>query len=248
MMSQHDVLWNNPRSDLASGVEHHSFMSKAIGAKVGYCVGLPPKYQPGGKRLPLLLFLHGSGRSESSDAGPGGYFQTVLDNASRLTTLLYLDGSTLIATIIDSYDNVGNRTGRLRDGVTTTWSYDNDYRLLGQQVAGSYATFSYDANDNLLSKWHQGSNPITIAYDAANRPVTYAQGADLTTLTWAQRGVLNTSKTGTSTTTFTYEDITNRLFYLAPPTGNNSSYTCLGLGMTLGRTTALLRQRLFPSS
>jgi YD repeat-containing protein len=166
------------------------------------------------------------------------------DNASRLNTLLYLNGATPIATFVDTYDNVGNRTGETRDGVATVWSYDDEYRLLGQQRTGSYATFTYDANDNLLTKWQQGTNPISLTYNAANRPVTYLQGADLTTLTWAQRGILSTSKTGSPITTYLYEDITNRLFYVQPTGGTNSSYTYNGDGLRLqtkeGTTTSTM--------
>ncbi len=75
------IPWSNPRNDYEVGVTHHTLYSKANKADIGYCLGLPPSYEGKEGRLPLLIFLHGAGGSETSDAGPGGYFRTVLDNA-----------------------------------------------------------------------------------------------------------------------------------------------------------------------
>ena len=65
--------------------------------------------------------------------------------------------------MVDTYDAVGNRTGRNQDGVLTTWTYDNSYRLTGQQTSGGYATFTYDAVGNTLVKHQQGSSPMLAA-------------------------------------------------------------------------------------
>jgi YD repeat-containing protein len=43
-----------------------------------------------------------------------------------------------IATMIDAYDNVANRTSRNKDGTVTTWSYDQAYHLIRQHTSGGY--------------------------------------------------------------------------------------------------------------
>src|SRR5438034_465053 len=100
------------------------------------------------------------------------------DAAGRLTTQIELKTATSapILTMVDTYDAVGNRTGRIQDGVRTTWTYDNGDRLTAQQTSGGFATFTYDAVGNTLLKNQQGSSPMTFVYDAANRITTIQQG------------------------------------------------------------------------
>lgn len=77
--------------------------------------------------------------------GLGSVRQYGFDAADRLTTQIEYVSSSPIMTFIDSYDPVGNRIGRLQNGIAFTWVYDSDYRLTGQQNAGGCATFQYEA-------------------------------------------------------------------------------------------------------
>jgi YD repeat-containing protein len=139
-----------------------------------------------------------------------------------------------IATMVDSYDPVGNRTGRNQDGVVTTWSYDNDYRLTGQQTSGGYATFQYDPAGNILVKWQEGSAPMSMAFDAANRITTIQQGADRTTMLYDATGNQIEENLNGSRTTNQYDN-ENRLIGVQFPTGSPSTYSYDG-GDGLRRT------------
>jgi len=86
-------------------------------------------------------------------------------------------GGTPLVTFVDSYDSVGNRTGRIHSGVVTTWVYDSIYRLTGQEKSGQAATFVYDDAGNLTVKWQEGSSPLTMSYDAGNRLTTSLLGS-----------------------------------------------------------------------
>ncbi|GMV88358.1 MAG: hypothetical protein AMXMBFR81_12890 [Chthonomonas sp.] len=152
------------------------------------------QYDADSRRTTLLLGLGSKRRYE-------------YDSVGRVTTHIEFDSSNQrIYTMVDSYDAVGNRTGRNTNGNPTTWLYDDAYRLIGQEKSGQTATFSYDENSNLVLKHHQGGNPRTIAYDVADRITTYQEGSALTTLSWQGRGAMHTQKTGADTTTFTYSD------------------------------------------
>ncbi|MBZ0213761.1 MAG: hypothetical protein K8H99_08185 [Nitrospirae bacterium] len=152
------------------------------------------QYDADSRRTTLLLGLGSKRRYE-------------YDSVGRITTQIELNSSNQrIYTMVDSYDAVGNRTGRNSNGNPTTWLYDDAYRLIGQEKSGQTATFVYDANSNLTTKQHQGGSPRTIAYDVADRITTYQEGSALTTLAWQSRGAMHTQKTGTDTTTFTYSD------------------------------------------
>ncbi len=156
------------------------------------------------------------------------------DSAGRLTTQVELNAAgNPIITLVDSYDDAGNRTGRTRDGVATTWTYDNAYRLTGQQTSGGWATFTYDGAGNMTLKSQQGSNPMTMAYDAANRITTIAQGTgagSLTTVTFDANGNLTVEQVDSSRTSYVY-DHENRLINVLFANGTRSTYTHDGLGL-----------------
>lgn len=61
-----EISWNNPPEEPIPGVEHRSFESSALGETVGYSVLLPPGYEQGDDRYPVLYWLHGAGGHESS--------------------------------------------------------------------------------------------------------------------------------------------------------------------------------------
>jgi len=85
-------------------------------------------------------------------------------------------------------------------------------RLIGQQKSGQRATLAYDNNSNLTTKWHQGGNPQTMVYDAADRLTTMQSGGTTGTMSWFSRGAMrNQYETGTIKATYSYTDINNNL-------------------------------------
>ncbi len=65
--------------------------------------------------------------------------------------------------------------------LVTDYVYDPDTRLIGQQGTGNWVTNTYDAVNNTTLKWNQGSNPMSMTYNAAAQIATMVQGAVYTT-------------------------------------------------------------------
>lgn len=170
--------------------------------------------------------------------GLGSKRQFGYDSVGRVTTQIELNSSNNpIVTISDSYDAVGNRIGRNKDGDVTTWTYDDVNRLTGQQLNGAAATFAYDSVGNITVKHHQGESPMTFAYDAADRMVTMIQGSAVTTFTYDDNGNLTEeakSGLGVQRTTYVYDN-ENRLTVVKTPGGVGlpglSTYTYDGQGL-----------------
>lgn len=62
--------WNDPQDLKIPGLRHGTIESESMKRTVGYNVYLPPQYEKETDRgFPVVYFLHGSGGTESSDAG-----------------------------------------------------------------------------------------------------------------------------------------------------------------------------------
>ncbi|HTI72606.1 MAG TPA: alpha/beta hydrolase-fold protein [Candidatus Limnocylindria bacterium] len=62
--------WNDPKELGITGLHHATLESPSMKRTVGYQVYLPPQYEKEpSRRFPVVLFLHGAGGTESSDAG-----------------------------------------------------------------------------------------------------------------------------------------------------------------------------------
>jgi S-formylglutathione hydrolase FrmB len=62
--------WNDPQDLKIPGLRHGTIESESMKRTVGYNVYLPPQYEKEPeRRFPVVYFLHGSGGTESSDAG-----------------------------------------------------------------------------------------------------------------------------------------------------------------------------------
>jgi endo-1,4-beta-xylanase len=59
------AAWSNPPATAVPNVAHRTFRSHAVGTDVGYSVYLPPGYEQGTERYPVLYYLHGAGGNES---------------------------------------------------------------------------------------------------------------------------------------------------------------------------------------
>jgi RHS repeat-associated protein len=67
-----------------------------------------------------------------------------------------------------TYDQVGNRLTRVKQGVTTTYSYDDNNKLTGLS-GGQTATFGYDNNGNMTSISGTTFGAWTLVYDDADQ-------------------------------------------------------------------------------
>jgi enterochelin esterase-like enzyme len=66
--SRDATVWVNApaRDTLPAGVSHHTYLSKAMGHAVGYCIYLPPGYRDNpNARYPVIYNLHGAGGDET---------------------------------------------------------------------------------------------------------------------------------------------------------------------------------------
>lgn len=61
------VVWNNP-AKAPPGLVHGSVRSAGMNVDIGHNVYLPPGYEQGERRYPVIYFLHGWGGDENADA------------------------------------------------------------------------------------------------------------------------------------------------------------------------------------
>ncbi|MBC8066027.1 MAG: hypothetical protein H7Y17_14435 [Chlorobia bacterium] len=98
--------WVNPAPNLAIGVVHATLHSPANSHEIGYSIYLPKGYRESTRKYPLLIFLHGAGGSETSDARVGG-FTTVVEKAiaaKALPSCVVLFANGLMSGYRDSSD------------------------------------------------------------------------------------------------------------------------------------------------
>ena len=69
----HDMTWFNPPKNTMPGVTHHGYHSKAMDKEVGFNIYLPPGYESGPARYPVVYWCHGRGGTESSNGYPIQY-------------------------------------------------------------------------------------------------------------------------------------------------------------------------------
>jgi len=103
-------------------------------------------------------------------------------------------------------------------------------------LTSARTTFVYDAVGNVLQKWHQGSDPITMAYDAAQRLVTSMDGPTLVTFTYDASGNLTNENRGGVQTSYSYDN-ENRLAVQTDPDGSKTTMTYQPDGLRRSRRT-----------
>jgi endo-1,4-beta-xylanase len=133
-----EVKWNNPDGPKVAGINHSSFHSPSMEREVGYNVYLPPGYEQGSDRYPVIYFLHGAGGNENSDAGgfaglvagqiaqkkikpvicvfPNGGMSGYRDNAETKIMVETMIVKELIPLIDKAYRTKANRDGRVLSG------------------------------------------------------------------------------------------------------------------------------------
>lgn len=82
--------WHDPQDLKVPGLRHRTLESPSMKRTIGFNVYLPPQYgsEPN-RRFPLVFFLHGSGGTESSDAGLA-YTVHALIEARQIEPVIYV--------------------------------------------------------------------------------------------------------------------------------------------------------------
>lgn len=163
---------------------------------------------------------------------------TAFDALDREINLVELSpAGAAVSTFVDTYDLVGMKTRQSRNGNVATYTYDAANRLTGQTKATATATFVYDAVGNPLMKWHQGLQPVTMAYDAAQRVTTEQNGPTLVVRTFDNAGNMTVENRGGVLTNFSYSG-DNRMVSQVNPDGTRLTNTYQGDGMRRSLQTA----------
>ncbi|MGH9252003.1 MAG: hypothetical protein ACRD0W_21170, partial [Acidimicrobiales bacterium] len=126
-------------------------------------------------------------------SGTGVVSGYTYDNADRLTGISHVKGgSTTLASVAYTLDDVGNRTQRVDQAGTHTYAYDDLYRLTSVTYPGpATTTYAFDAFGNRTSMT-VGAAQTTYAYDDADRltTVTPPSPASAVSYTWDDNGSL----------------------------------------------------------
>ncbi|MGH9252004.1 MAG: RHS repeat domain-containing protein, partial [Acidimicrobiales bacterium] len=126
-------------------------------------------------------------------SGTGVVSAYTYDNADRLTGISHVKGgSTTLASVAYTLDDMGNRTQRVDQQGTHTYEYDDLYRLTSVTYPGpSTTTYAFDAFGNRTSMT-VGAAQTTYAYDDADRltTVTPPSPASAVAYAWDDNGSL----------------------------------------------------------
>jgi RHS repeat-associated protein len=129
------------------------------------------------------------------------------DDADRLTEIEHVKGgSTTLASVAYTLDEVGNRTQRVDQQGTHTYVYDDLHRLTSVTYPGpSTTTYDFDAFGN-RTEMTVGSDTTTYDYDDADRltAVTPPSPASPISYTWDDNG--NLTDRGSDSFSWDYED------------------------------------------
>ena len=109
----------------------------------------------------------------SLPSGTGVVSTYSYDDADRLTGIEHVQGGTTTLAFVDyTLDDVGNRTQRVDGAGTHSYSYDDVYRLTSVTYPGpSTTSYAFDAFGNRTSMT-EGSDTTTYSYDDADRLTT----------------------------------------------------------------------------
>jgi RHS repeat-associated protein len=194
----------------------------------------------GGTASPLITFTYDNGGrlTNISRTGPGSSDQVnttiTYDSANRVTTItdgLYSwqgigYGNTPLATFTYAYDSASRVTTMVStdpSGTDTyTYTYDNANELTGADKNGTQTeSYAYDANGNrtgtgysttVMNETAASPGPVTYTYDGAGNMITSKSGSTTTTYTYDFRNRLTEVTTGgTVVATYTYNALDQRI-------------------------------------
>jgi RHS repeat-associated protein len=180
-------------------------------------------------------------------SGTGIVSAYTYDDADRLTGISHVKGgTTTIASVSYTLDDVGNRTQRVDQQGTHTYAYDDLYRLTSVTYPGpSTTTYAFDAFGNRLTMT-VGTDETTYTYDDADKLLT-AGGQSMTyddngnlltdgagTYTWDYASRMTGATVGSTTATYAYdgEDVRIGKTVASTPTAYLWDRECGGAGCT----------------
>jgi len=165
-------------------------------------------------------------------SGTGIVSTYTYDDANRLTNIAHVKGgSTTVASVAYTLDDVGNRTQRVDQQGTHTYAYDDLHRLTSVTYPGpSTTTYDFDAFGN-REEMVTGAGTTAYAYDDADRLTEVdPPAASPIAYTWDDNG--NLTDRGSDEFEWDFED------RMAEATVNSvtSTFTYRGDGLRNSRT------------
>src|SRR5439155_14475962 len=100
----HDMIWFNAPKNPQPGVVHKGYHSAAMDKEVGYNIYLPPGYEAGSQRYPVVYWLHGRNNTESSDSYPVQYLADGIAGGKLPPMILVYASGGSQTNYCDSYD------------------------------------------------------------------------------------------------------------------------------------------------
>ncbi len=100
----HDMIWFNVPKNPQPGVVHKGYHSAAMDKEVGYNIYLPPGYEGGSQRYPVVYWLHGRNNTESSDSYPVQYLADGIAGGKLPPMILVYASGGSQTNYCDSYD------------------------------------------------------------------------------------------------------------------------------------------------
>jgi YD repeat-containing protein len=144
--------------------------------------------------------------STTLPSGTGIVTSYTYDDADRLTGIEHVkSGSTTIASVAYTLDDVGNRTQRVDQQGTHTYAYDDLYRLTSVTYPGpSTTTYAFDAFGN-REGMTTSAGTTTYTYDDADRITSVlSPGPSVLEYDWDDNG--NLVERGSDEFVWDYED------------------------------------------
>jgi len=83
-----EANWVVPPTTKFTGVEHHTYFSRAMQTDVGYNIYLPEGYAVSPQRYPVIYHLHGSGGNESSQIDLAGVYHPAITEGRMCPVIL----------------------------------------------------------------------------------------------------------------------------------------------------------------
>jgi enterochelin esterase-like enzyme len=100
----HDMIWFNAPKSLEPGVRHKGYHSASMDQQVGYNIYLPPGYETGERRYPVVYWLHGRSNTEVSNGYPIQYVTDGIASGKLPAMIVVFPNGGSQTNYCDSYD------------------------------------------------------------------------------------------------------------------------------------------------
>ena len=87
-----DIAWVDPPNRLPTNVTHGTFRSTSMDVEVGYSIYLPPGYEEGVGRYPVVYWLHGAVGSERGTRPAEALHSVIADGRVEPMVLVVANG------------------------------------------------------------------------------------------------------------------------------------------------------------